>query len=307
MKKERAMKVIPAHARVRCTDGDAGTASVLFVDPEKKRLTDVVVRERGVEDIERVVPLGLVGGTSEDTIELGCTRNELHGLDGFFEAHFADATYSLANGDSPHTLSDPWPLTVSKKVRQGKVTLGRHSILEAGNDGPIGRLESVIVGDDGRITYVVVRTRRFLSREEVAVPITDADEFFPNYIDIHLSRAAIERLPHVPMHEGTLLSVLGLVDDGLVPEGPEDAGAGKPEVDISHLEGAHLLAEEIRGRLKARGFTDEQILDWAKAFLRDQHSGGEAEFLAWIETQEHAGSPQLTNALEPSGSMPRAN
>jgi hypothetical protein len=295
------MKIIPTHARVMCADGDAGTSQVLIIDPGKKRLTDVVVRERGLEDIERLVPLGLVGQTSEDGIELCCTRDNLHALEGFFESHFADATYALANGVSPQQVSDPWPLTISKKVPRGKVALGRHAIVEAGYDGSIGRLEAVVVDDGGRITHVVVRQRDLLSREEVAVPVTEADEFFPDYVYLHLRRAAIGRLPHLPLREGALLPTLGAEDDDLVPEGPQDAGVGSPGVDISHLEGAHLLAEEVRVRLKGQGFTDDQILDWAKAFLRDQHSGGKSEFLAWIETQEHAGS-----AGRP-GSMPKGS
>jgi hypothetical protein len=83
-------------------------------------------------------------------------------------------------------------------------------------------------------------------------------------------------------------STLRSGDADLVPEGPADAGAGTPNVDASHLEGAHLLAEDVRVRLHARGFTDEQILDWAKAFLRSERSGGDAEFLAWIKKKEQA-------------------
>jgi hypothetical protein len=118
--------------------------------------------------------------------------------------------------------------------------------------------------------------------------VTDVERLLPDYVFLRLSRRGVENLPHVPVHEAYLLPALRGADEELIPEGPTEAGAGNPEVDASHLEGAHLLTEDVGARLRARGFTDEQILDWARAFLRSEHSGGDAEFLAWIRKKEQA-------------------
>ena len=82
--------VIPIHADVICLDGDAGTSKALIVEPVQRRLTHVVVREHRFADSERLVSIGLVDETSEGTIWLRCTRDELHGLDDFIDAHFID-------------------------------------------------------------------------------------------------------------------------------------------------------------------------------------------------------------------------
>jgi hypothetical protein len=59
------------------------------------------------------------------------------------------------------------------------------------------------------------------------------------------------------------------------------------EPDVSHLEGAHLLAAEADRRLERSGLTRDQILDWAKLFERADPTGGLDEFVRWIDTQEH--------------------
>ena len=95
---------------------------------------------------------------------------------------------------------------------------------------------------------------------------------FSDYILLRVNRRAIEDLPHVPLDDPTILS--DSADEDLVPEGPGDAGVKDVGSDASHLEAALLLTDEVGGRLRPRGFSDEQILDWARAFLRAKHSGG---------------------------------
>lgn len=73
---------------------------------------------------------------------------------------------------------------------------------------------------------------------------------------------------------------------GLKPEDPSEAGVASGDLDVSHLEGAHLLADEAEHRLRALGFTDDQILSWAEAYIRAEGSGDVDELVAWIAEQE---------------------
>ena len=283
---------ISIHADIICIDGDAGTCKALIIDPVQRRLTHAVVREHRWVASERLVPIDLVDETSEDAISLHCTRDELHALDNFIEARFVDVTYPSSAMSPSYEWSNPFSMVVSERIPKGEHVLRWHSAVEAA-DGPVGHVASLIVDTaDDRITHVIVRTHRFLSRQEVAVPIAEVDQFLPDHVLLRLSRRDVESLPHVPFHEADLLPVLRSADNELVPEGPAEAGVGNVEVDFSHLEGAHLLAEELGDRLRSRGFTDDQILDWAKAFLRSEHSGGDPEFLAWIRKREQAPRPR---------------
>ena len=72
------------------------------------------------------------------------------------------------------------------------------------------------------------------------------------------------------------------------PERPRDAGV--PEIEPAELgqyEGASLLANDARERLRADGFTDSQIGRWAETFIAERSSGTADEFVAWIIEQEN--------------------
>lgn len=71
------------------------------------------------------------------------------------------------------------------------------------------------------------------------------------------------------------------------PGEPADFELETETPDLSQIEAARLLANDARGQLQARGFSDEQIRHWAETFVAEE--GGSADppdFIAWIETQE---------------------
>ena len=76
----------------------------------------------------------------------------------------------------------------------------------------------------------------------------------------------------------------------LRPEEPHEAGVPEKVADQSHEEGARILADEARDRLKERGFTDQQIREWAETYIADEGSGDVDSFITWIEEQERSGS-----------------
>jgi hypothetical protein len=76
------------------------------------------------------------------------------------------------------------------------------------------------------------------------------------------------------------------MNDVLIPERPLDAHVPEVDPDTAHIEAAHLLAEEASSELLADGFTQDQILAWAKAFLVSNSSGCLDCFYHWIAEQE---------------------
>jgi hypothetical protein len=277
---------ISIHAAVLCRDREAGRSKEVIVDPKRRRLTHIIVREDGLTDSERIVPFDLIRTSSEDAIRLRSTRDQLDCLENYLDAHFVEPTYETPLPVDGAEAPPPDPLVISKRIPEGEVSLGRWALVE-GTDGPVGRVRSLLVDmEDAHITHVVVLTHHFLSRREVAVPVEEVEHFHSEYVPLRVSRRAIESLPHVPLHHASVVPDIGAAAEDLVPEDPADPRVAAAS-DASHVEGAHLLADEVRTRLRARGFTDEQILDWAKAFLRAKHAGGDVDFLDWIRRQEH--------------------
>lgn len=78
-------------------------------------------------------------------------------------------------------------------------------------------------------------------------------------------------------------------DPTLEPEEPSDAGVAEADPDAAHAEAARVLADEAEDRLRAQGFTDEEIRRWADAYCREEGSGDVDGLVAWIAQQEHRG------------------
>jgi hypothetical protein len=76
----------------------------------------------------------------------------------------------------------------------------------------------------------------------------------------------------------------------LTPEEPHEAGVPEKTADAHHEEGARILADEARERLKDRGFTDQQIREWAETYIAEHGSGSVDGLIAWIAEQERSGS-----------------
>lgn len=74
--------------------------------------------------------------------------------------------------------------------------------------------------------------------------------------------------------------------DRLIPVPPHSAGVTEAVPDSDGIEGAHVLADEARQRLRRSGFTDEEIDTWADTYVAAQHSGDVETFVAWIAAQE---------------------
>jgi hypothetical protein len=75
----------------------------------------------------------------------------------------------------------------------------------------------------------------------------------------------------------------------LRPEEPHEAGVPEKLADRSHEEGARILADEARDKLAPRGFTDQQIREWAETYIAEEGSGSVDGLIAWIARQENKG------------------
>ena len=74
-------------------------------------------------------------------------------------------------------------------------------------------------------------------------------------------------------------------NEGLQAEFPDEAGVDVPPVPIEKVETERMLGE-VRARLMADGFTDDQILRWLEAYFAEHDEGEPDEVVAWIRDQE---------------------
>ena len=75
-------------------------------------------------------------------------------------------------------------------------------------------------------------------------------------------------------------------DEGLAPESPKQAGVEPRPSRIEDVEPERMLENEVRARLEADGFTDDQILRWVEAFVAENGEGEPDDVIAWIRAKE---------------------
>ncbi|MDX1658248.1 MAG: hypothetical protein R3343_05460 [Nitriliruptorales bacterium] len=72
----------------------------------------------------------------------------------------------------------------------------------------------------------------------------------------------------------------------LEPADPAEEGVSEEDAEFSRTEGAHVLASQARESLEGEGFSEQQILDWAEAFVAEEEGGDVEAFLSWVERQQ---------------------
>lgn len=72
----------------------------------------------------------------------------------------------------------------------------------------------------------------------------------------------------------------------LEPQKPQEAGVDPGSPELTQIEGARLLATDARARLRAEGFNDRQIDEWADAFVREVGAGDVDGFIKWVADQQ---------------------
>lgn len=91
-------------------------------------------------------------------------------------------------------------------------------------------------------------------------------------------------------------------DEGLEPEFPDEAGVDVAPLPVEKVESERLVENEVRARLVADGFTNDQILRWVEAYFADHAEGEPDDVVAWIREREAAaGESRRSEATGPDG------
>ena len=134
---------IPLNARVNCLDGECGHSLELVVDPENHQITHLVVKEKTREQIERLVPIGMISGTSENSISLCCYKEDLATFDIFCEKNVEMVSVdNMVPGERGSYYVFPVTrqiLIENKSIPRGQLSFDQETYIEA-TDGRVGKL-----------------------------------------------------------------------------------------------------------------------------------------------------------------------
>lgn len=192
-------------------DAACGEVTRVIVDPLARAVTHLVVRQKHQYGSARLVPLDLVDATT-DEIRLRCTLAEFEKLDPAEETQFLPGTPGYPGYGPEQVLFLPYyglgmgmagayaPLTVTHDaVPLDEVEVRRGEHVRA-TDGPIGRVQGLVIDPDSRrVTHVLLQEGHLRGRKEVAIPIS-AVLGVDDGIQLNITRRQVQDLPPVDIH-----------------------------------------------------------------------------------------------------------
>ena len=189
---------LPLNANVVCMDGICGQSLELIIDPEDRQVTHLVVKENHGERLERLVPIGMISGTSSNRINLCVEKQDLKALDVFCERDVVIEGYGVPQHDGVqrHYV---FPVTrqvvvESKVIPGGRLSFDRDTYVES-VDGRMGRLEKMLVHPQSEgITHLVVRNGSLFGPRECNIPISAIERFSDNTIFLNLTRDEVRQM-----------------------------------------------------------------------------------------------------------------
>ncbi len=188
------MKVmnVPIGAEVQCTDRATGRSTRVSVNPVTRRVTYLVVRERGPWRTERLAPIGRVSGTANNLIHLDCTRQELARMEPLQETRFVWA--DLSDFSLPHAVP-VLPEAGHESLPRDRVCVCRGARVQA-TDGDVGSIDKfVLVPASGEITHLLLREGHAWGRGQAAIPFSEIERFEERTVYLKRDKRSLERLP----------------------------------------------------------------------------------------------------------------
>jgi uncharacterized membrane protein len=256
------MKHIPLHAKVECTDGEAGESTNVISDPVTRRLTYIVVQEKHGEKKERLVPLDRVGKTTSKLIRLNISLEELAALEPFSTRQFMETAESSEGSYAlPYAVLDATPAMVEyEHIPPGQLTIHRGTDVEA-TDGRIGDIDEFAIDPrNGEITHLILREGHLWGKKELALPVSAIDRVFDGVVYLKIDKQAVEKLPTIPVRhsEDTEIELVVVVFDK--PEGAQEARDLLKQLErsknLAALRNVAVLVKDEKGQTSVKESED---------------------------------------------------
>ena len=204
---------------VQCRDGKVGRLADVVIEPQDRRVTHLVVEDRGGE--ARLVPVEmLVPEPKGRVVSLSCSKAELEslepirsfayvGLEEFpkddgqtdvgVEDSFAVPSFGdLEFGAYAAVFDDSYGLTYDR-IPHGSAELRRTSSVVTVEGREIGHVEGFLVAGS-RVTDVVVESDLPRMKGAVAIPIASVEAIETDRVTVNVSEEFLSSLPALRSH-----------------------------------------------------------------------------------------------------------
>jgi sporulation protein YlmC with PRC-barrel domain len=191
------MNDIPLKANVRCSDGACGKSTNVIINPVTHKVTHIVVQDKSLpENPTRMVPIGMVAGTTRTQITLSCTINDVAHMPPFKVTKLFQESAPGQAWESEAAFTYP---VDEVNIATDEIALTSGMEIEA-SDGKVGKLDELVMDQkNGEITHLLMREGHLWGVKDVTVPISAVDTTDGKTIYLKLDKKAVKALPTAPV------------------------------------------------------------------------------------------------------------
>jgi uncharacterized membrane protein len=265
------MRELPVDARAICTDGEVGWVTDVVVDPAKRAVTHIVVRENEASAREFLVPLDQVTESSRAAVKLSCARADISRFAEFTTTHYVPASspeaqpvvaewemqawssyYGYEPIYAPVVAPDTQVPVDEHHVPEGELAFERGTPVQSNDEQLVGEVVSFITSSgDGTITHFGVQIDISGSPREVILPLSTVVSARDGIVHLTLNRKQLEQLPAVP--PGGKYSPAGSNPDALELVSIVFDDAGQADAALKMVQGMTPKIDAAVVRKKADG------------------------------------------------------
>jgi uncharacterized protein YrrD len=195
-----------------------GTIERVVIEPESREVTHIVVQKGLLFTEDKVVPISLVGPTTEERLTLRSNAGNLEQLPDFEEASYiqAEAPVTLHTNQKHRAeslyayppLGTSWSAglfassagpefikTTTRNIPEGTVALKEGATVISRDGEHVGNIERIYTSiPEDKVTHFLI-SKGMLLKEEKLIPITWVNNVAEEIVSLSVSSQFIEALP----------------------------------------------------------------------------------------------------------------
>jgi len=201
-------------AKVRCRDGECGKLIKVVLDPQAKKISEIIVEKGFLLSKDRVIPVEEIKRTTQDEVYLDIESDQLEEFAEYDQEDFitpepdrygweASTTYDEGEVVTPATPYQPRPIfqepsTSTVRYRTHEGVSPTEEVIEPGTrvynpEGTVGKIDQIKVDPDSRKVTQIIVDRGLLSGNTI-IPISKIEKVNEDGIYITASNEEIDSM-----------------------------------------------------------------------------------------------------------------
>jgi uncharacterized protein YrrD len=207
------------NAQVVTAEGEkVGTIARVVLDPDKKEVTHLVVEKGFLFKEDKVVPMSLVGPTTEDQVTLREDADDLEKLPDFEQAHYVPASHypepaqetaswvrplywypPIIDWKSPGGYANyakpPYVVKTKQNIPEGTIALEEDAKVVGSDGEAVGDIERIYTDSiEDRATHLLI-SEGLLLKEKKLIPTNWIDTIYQDEVHLSVSSEFVDNLP----------------------------------------------------------------------------------------------------------------